>query len=462
MNYRIETDSVGSLEVPANAYYGIHALRAKRNFNISGQPMNPEFICSIAQVKKAAAMTNRDSGELPQDKAAAIISACDEIIAGELRGEFIVDMIQGGAGTSANMNANEVIANRAIELLGGVKGDYSIVHPNDHVNMSQSTNDVIPTAGKLTTVRLTRRLIDKLDVLYGAFYDKSQEFDGVLKMARTELQDAVPMRLGQGFGSYASAIQRSMFTMERSIELMNRVNLGATAIGTAINASAYYLKNIIPNLNKVCGLDVKMAANLFDATENLDYFVGVSHMLKSVAITLSKISNDLRLLSSGPNAGFGEIKLPPMQNGSSIMPGKINPVIPEVMNEVCFLVIGNDTTITMAAEAGQLELNAFEPILFYCLFQSLDYLANAIETFTVNCVSGITVDVDRCLALVKGSPALATALSPIIGYKKAAQIAMLAYENNMPVREVAISEGVSEEILDKLLRPMDMTMDKRR
>lgn len=457
--YRQEEDSIGKMMVPADAYYGVQSLRGKENFPITGIGLHPQFICALAEIKKAAAITNRDAGELMPDVAEAIIIACDEIIDGKLNDSFIVDTIQGGAGTSANMNANEVIANRAIELLGGEKGDYSLVHPNDDVNMSQSTNDVIPTAGKITSLRLCRKLISELELLCETLYIKSEEFDDVLKMARTQLQDAVPMRLGQNFSAYGSAINRTLLSLERFLGTYERVNLGGTAIGNGINASAYYLEHICDTLSKVTGEKLSRSSNLFDATENLDYFVETSHHLKTIAVTLSKISNDFRLLSSGPTGGFGEINLPPRQNGSSIMPGKVNPVIPEVVNQIAFLVMGHDVTITLAAQSGQCELNAFEPVLFYCLFQSAEILTRGVKTLRENCVNGITANRERCREIVEKSSSIATALCPILGYKKSAQIAKEAVRTGKSVWDLALLEGLSPETLSAVLNPLSMTYE---
>ena len=373
--YRRENDSIGCKEVPEDVYYGVQSLRAAENFRITGLYMHPEIINSLAYIKKAAAITNCEVGILDKKLADAIVKACDEIIQGNLHEYFIVDPIQGGAGTSLNMNANEVIANRAIELLGGKKGDYSIVNPNDHVNCGQSTNDVIPTAGKMTSLRLLENAQKELRRLYAALCQKAEEFDSILKMGRTQMQDAVPIRLGQEFKAYSVAIMRDINRMEKAMDEMRTLNMGGTAVGTGINADEKYLKRIVPNLSQITGMDFVQAFDLIDATQNLDSFVAVSGAIKACAVTLSKIANDLRLMSSGPRAGFGEINLPAKQNGSSIMPGKVNPVIPEVVNQIAFNIIGNDVTITMAAEGGQLELNAFEPIIFYCLFQSIDTLA---------------------------------------------------------------------------------------
>ena len=456
--FRMEHDSIGDKEVPADAYYGVQSLRAAENFRITGLTMHPEIVNSLAFIKKAAAITNCEIGLLDRTKAEAIVEACDEILAGRFRKDFIVDPIQGGAGTSLNMNANEVIANRAIEILGGTKGDYSIVHPNDHVNLGQSTNDVIPTAGKMTTVRLLKNLKGQLLRLHRALSEKAREFNHVIKMGRTQMQDAVPIRLGQEFKAYADAVMRDINRMDKAVDEMRPLNMGGTAVGTGINADEAYLRRIVPVLNEVSDMDFIQAYDLIDATQNLDPFVAVSGAVKACAVTLSKIANDLRLMSSGPRAGFGEINLPAKQNGSSIMPGKVNPVIPEVVNQVAFNVIGNDMTITLAAEAGQLELNAFEPIIFYNLFQSIDTLGFAVETFVDNCVSGITANEDRCRMLVESSVGIITALSPHIGYQKAADIAKQALKTGRSVREILLEEKVlTEEELNQILDPVNMT-----
>lgn len=399
----MEHDSIGALNVPAEAYYGVQSMRAATNFQITHRPLHPVLIDSIVMVKKAAAITNEKSGKLDQQIAQAIIQACDEILDGNLRDQFIVDAIQGGAGTSANMNANEVIANRAIEILGGTKGDYSIVHPNDHVNMSQSTNDVIPTAGKITVLKLLPQTIKELEKLEKAMEEKEAEFDDILKMGRTQLQDAVPMRLGQSFGAFAHVLKRDIKRLKNVMDEMKVLNIGATAIGTAINVDPYYLANISYELSKVAGISLKQADDLIDATQNLDEFVSVSGVLKTCAVDISKISNDLRLMSSGPRTGLSEINLPARQNGSSIMPGKINPVIPEVVSQVAYLIIGHDYTITMAAEVGQLELNAFEPVLFHHLFESIDTLKEAAATLTKHCITGITANKGQCEEYIEKS-----------------------------------------------------------
>lgn len=458
MKTRTEFDSVGSLEIPVEAYYGVQTLRAKHNFPITGRGMHPELIKALAQIKKAAAVTNEAGDLLDKKISEAIQIACGEIIDGKLHEAFIVDAIQGGAGTSANMNANEVIANRAIEILGGTKGDYSVVHPNDHVNMAQSTNDVYPTAGKIAILSLLPATLKELERLEAALQEKAKEFDDVIKMGRTQLQDAVPIRLGQSFAAYAEAVKRSRLRIENAQKEMHSINIGATAIGTGINASGYYLAHIVEHLDKETGLPLFMASDLVDATQNLDSFVAVSGALKAGAVALSKIANDLRLLSSGPRTGIGEINLPPMQNGSSIMPGKINPVIPEVVSQVAFQIIGHDVTITMAAEAGQMELNAFEPVLFYDMFESIEALAGAVKTFTENCVKGITANKEHCRELLEHSVGMVTALCPSIGYTKAASLAKESLKTGVPIRTLVQQEGLMTDAeAEKILDPFKMT-----
>ena len=458
MEFRVEKDSIGTKDVPENVYYGVQSLRAAENFHITGLNMHQEIINSLAYIKKAAAITNCEAGLLDKRRTQAIVQACDEILEGKFREDFIVDPIQGGAGTSLNMNANEVIANRAIEILGGKKGDYSVVNPNDHVNCGQSTNDVIPTAGKMTSLRLLKKLKKQLLRLHSALEQKADEFDGVIKMGRTQLQDAVPIRLGQEFKAYSVAILRDLNRMDKAMDEMRTLNMGGTAVGTGLNADESYLRRIVPNLSEISGMDLVQAYDLIDATQNLDSFVAVSGAVKACAVTLSKIANDLRLMSSGPRAGFGEINLPAKQNGSSIMPGKVNPVIPEVVNQVAFNAIGNDMTITMAAEAGQLELNAFEPIIFYCLFQSIDTIAYAVNTFVDNCVIGITANETRCRYFVENSVGIITAICPYVGYQKAAEIAKEAIKTGESVRKLIIETGLlTKEQMDEIMDPVQMT-----
>ena len=457
-DYRVEKDSIGVKDIPEEVYYGVQTLRAAENFHITGLNMHPEIINSLAYIKKASAITNCEVGILEKKKAQAIVQACDEIIEGKFHDDFIVDPIQGGAGTSLNMNANEVIANRAIEILGGKKGDYTIVNPNDDVNCGQSTNDVIPTAGKMTSLHLLQNLKKQLLRLYDALNEKAKEFDHVIKMGRTQMQDAVPIRLGQEFKAYSVATMRDIHRMDKAMDEMRTLNMGGTAIGTGINADENYLRRIVPNLSEISGMEFIQAFDLIDATQNLDSFVAVSGAVKACAVTLSKMSNDLRLMSSGPRAGFREINLPAKQNGSSIMPGKVNPVIPEVVNQVAFNIIGNDMTITMAAEAGQLELNAFEPIIFYCMFQSIDTLGYAVETLVDNCIVGITANEERCRQLVENSVGIITAICPHVGYEKTADIAKKAINSNESVRSLILKENImDEEELSRILDPIHMT-----
>ncbi len=455
---RIERDSIGDLEVPADAYYGVQSLRGARNFQITGRGLHPLFIKNMAKIKKACALVNGHIGAFSAEKVDAMVAACDEIIGGGLTEAFISDAIQGGAGTTANMNANEVIANRAIEILGGRKGDYSVVHPNDHVNFGQSTNDVIPTAGKMTVIDLIQPLLVSLHTLVLALEGKAKEFDGIIKMGRTQLQDAVPVRLGQEFAAYAAVIRRDIVRIERAEQEMHSINMGGSAIGTSINVDPEYLKEIGKVLSAVAGYELSLADDLIDGTQNLDGYVAVSSALKTCAVNLSKIANDLRLMASGPRTGIGEIVLPPKQNGSSIMPGKINPVIPEVVNQVAFLVIGHDATIVAAAEAGQLELNAFEPVLFYQLFESISAMTGAIDTFVENCVIGIRANKKQCVENVEKSTGIVTAMAPYIGYQRSAYIAKEALATGIPVRELILRDGImTEDELESLLDARAMT-----
>lgn len=456
--YRLEHDAIGEKEVPAEAYYGIQTLRAHENFYITGLKMHPEMINSVAQIKKAAAITNFEVGELDKRIANAIVEACDEIISGKWHDQFIVDPIQGGAGTSLNMNANEVIANRAIEILGGKKGDYSIVNPNDHVNFGQSTNDVFPSCGKMAVLKLMDKAQEQLHRLEAALMEKSKEFDSVIKMGRTQLQDAVPIRLGQEFHAYASAIRRDIRRFDNAKDEIKSLNLGGTAIGTGLNADVQYFKRVVKNMSTLTGQDLVQSYDMIDATQNLDSYASVSGIVKNCAINLSKMSNDLRLMSSGPRTGFGEINLPARQNGSSIMPGKINPVIPEVVNQVAFNIIGNDMTITMAAEAGQLELNAFEPIIFYNLFQSIETLTFAVKTLIDNCIVGITANEEHCRRMVESSIGIITAICPYVGYERASNIAKEALRTGRSVRDLILERGLMDrEHLQTILDPYTMT-----
>ena len=458
VNTRNESDSIGSMTLPADVYYGVQSFRAVENFPITGRYMIPEMINSLATLKKACAIANRDAGVFEAKIADAIIAACDDICAGKFHDQFIVDPIQGSAGTSMNMNANEVIANVAIEKLGGRLGDYSIVHPNDHVNQGQSTNDIVPTAGKMTVITLLQPLMEQLRALEQAFNKKAAEFDSVIKMGRTQMQDAVPIRLGQEFAAYASAVRRGLGRIEAVQAEMYAVNMGATAIGTGINADITYYNTVTGVLADLTGVPYYQAADMVDGTQHIDCFAAVSGALKQCALALSKIANDLRLMSSGPRTGFGEINLPARQNGSSIMPGKVNPVIPEVVSQVAFRITGNDVTISMAAEAGQMELNAFEPVVFDSLFESITCLTNAIKTFIANCIDGITANEERCLELLNASVGTVTAVCPYIGYAKAAKIAKEALKTGVPVRTLLVEQGVlSAEELEKILDAHSMT-----
>jgi aspartate ammonia-lyase len=461
---RREQDLLGERDVPAR-YYGIQTLRAAENFPITGIPIAqyPHLIAALAAVKQAAAAANRDLGLLPPEIAGAISSACIEIRAGGLHAEFIVDVIQGGAGTSTNMNANEVIANRALELLGRQRGEYTVVHPNNHVNLSQSTNDVFPTAVKLASIAALRELTAALEQLRDAFLAKGAEFAGLVKMGRTQLQDAVPMTLGQEFRAFGVTLGEDIERLGEVSRLIHEINMGATAIGTGINTEPGYAELVRRHLSEITGLPLVTSPDLVEATADTGAFVLVSGVLKRVALKLSKICNDLRLLSSGPRAGFGEIRLPPMQPGSSIMPGKVNPVIPEVVNQVCFQVVGNDLTVTMAAEGGQLQLNVFEPVIAFNLFQSVDMLTQACIVLRERCVVGITADEDRIRQLLEGSIGIVTALVPIIGYERATAAARAALSSGRGVYELVLERGwLSRAELDELLSPDAMTRPRRR
>ena len=455
--YRVEQDSIGEKDIPGDVYYGVQSLRAAENFRITGLNMHPEIINSLAYIKKASAITNCESGILEKKKAKAIVQACDEILTGKLHEYFIVDPIQGGAGTSLNMNANEVIANRAIEILGGKKGDYSAVNPNDDVNCGQSTNDVIPTAGKMTSLRLLQNLKKELLRLHGALCKKAEEFDHVIKMGRTQMQDAVPIRLGQEFQAYSDAIMRDIHRMDNAMDEMRTVNMGGTAVGTGINADEAYVSRIVPNLSKISDIQFVQAFDLIDATQNLDPFVAVSGAVKACAVTLSKIANDLRLLSSGPRTGLNEIHLEPRQPGSSIMPGKVNPVIPEAMNLVCFQVIANDLAITLAAEAGQLQLNAMEPLIAFKLFESIDLLSKAMQMFQHKCIENIRANAEHCQANVDNSIGIITALNPYLGYETTTRIAKQANETGQSVLALIKAENLlSNQILADVLSIKNM------
>lgn len=456
---REEHDLIGYRNVPEEKYYGIQTLRAVENFNISGQNINtfPNIVSAFGMVKMAAAKANYDVGLLSEPVTEAIVEACNEIINGKLHTNFIVDMLQGGAGTSTNMNANEVIANRALELLGRDKGDYKYCHPNNHVNLSQSTNDAYPTAVKLALMQANESLIFVLKDLIESFRAKGIEFFKVIKMGRTQLQDAVPMTLGQEFEAYASTLEEEIHRLEQNAELFLEVNMGATAIGTGLNATPEYSKKCIEHLCKITKKDVVLAGNLVEATQDTGAFIMYSSAIKRLAVKLSKISNDLRLLSSGPRTGLNEINLPAMQPGSSIMPGKVNPVIPEVVNQIAFKVIGNDLTVTIAAEAGQLELNVMEPVIVQSIFESIAILANGMSTLKYKCIDGITANEEHCLSLVKNSIGIITALNPTLGYETSTQLAKEALDTNKGIYELVLEkELLTKEKLDELLAPENM------
>ena len=453
MNYRLESDAVGEKQVPIDAYYGVQTLRAFENFNITGRKQPAVIVESLAEIKKACAITNKKANDVPAEIADAIVAACDDILAGLFHDQFITDPIQGGAGTSTNMNANEVIANIALEKLGKEKGDYKFCHPNDHVNNAQSTNDVYPTALKLAIYKTGLKLLAKLDELDAALMEKADEFKDILKIGRTQLMDAVPITLGQEFKAYASAVKRGKRIIKAALEEMKTVNMAATAIGTGINTSEYFFNHIVEDLAEVTGIDLVQAEDMVDGTQNIDAFSVVSGALKTMAIALSKMANDIRLMNGGPKAGLGEITIPAKQNGSSIMPGKINPVIPEVLNQCCFGVIGNDMTVTMACEAGQLELNAFEPVVFDRIYDSMNMLMNGVDTFIINCVKGIVANEDKCHDLLYNSTGFVTALCPVLGYKKSAEIAKDFLKNGTPIVEGALAAGLTQEQLDEMLNP---------
>lgn len=454
---RMERDSLGEVPVPKEALYGAQSVRSVENFHITGQKINPLMIWSLGAVKKACAQANEAVGELDAKIAQAITQASDEIMEGTHNEEFITDAIQGGAGTSMNMNVNEIIANRASQLLGDPLGTYTSVHPNDHVNKAQSTNDVIPTAGKLTTLLLGEALLAEMDLLETAFSKKAEAYKEVIKVGRTHLQDAVLISMGQVFASYSTLLTRDMKRLTHALEEMKTVNLGATAVGTGINSVVGYKEAAVQKLTDVTGISFVGAEDLVDSTKHIDGFAYVHSALKTFATGLSRLSNDLRLMASGPKVGLNELHLPAKQPGSSIMPGKVNPVIPEVVNQVCFQVIGNDATITMAVEAGQMELNVFEPVLFFNLFQSMEILKNACHTLRVNAIEGLTVNEAQCTQYVEESLAMATALLKELGYTKVTELTNQALKENRTLRELVLEQGLlSEEVLEETLDPHSM------
>lgn len=456
---RIEHDLLGEREIPQEVYYGIQTVRAIENFNISGAKLSlyPRLVEAFAMVKMAAASANRDLGLLEENIANAIIQACHEIINGKYQNYFLVDMFQGGAGTSTNMNANEVIANKALMILGHERGEYEYCHPNNHVNCSQSTNDAYPTAVHIALINKNKLLIEGLQNLVASFYRKANEFASVIKMGRTQLQDAVPMTLGQEFEAWAVTLGEEVDRLNHNADLFLEVNMGATAIGTGINTHPDYGKTVVSYLREITGLDIVQAKHLVEATQDTGAFIMYSSAVKRLAIKLSKICNDLRLLSSGPRAGLNEINLPAMQPGSSIMPGKVNPVIPEVMNQIAFKVIGNDLTVNLAVEAGQLELNVMEPVIVESLFESTEMLINGMQTLKYRCIDGITANEEVCRNYVKNSISLVTALSPVIGYETSTQVAKEALETGKGVYDIVLERDLlTRDELNELLNPENM------
>lgn len=461
---RREHDLLGEMDVPVEYYFGIQTMRALDNFHISRVNLSffPELINALADVKEGAAMANRDLGLLEPEIAKAIIDACRDIKTGKLHDQFVVDMVQGGAGTSTNMNANEVIANRALELLGHEKGAYKFCHPNNHVNLSQSTNDAYPCAIKIATIRSTGKLVESLKLLVEAFDGKAKEFAQVIKMGRTQLQDAVPMTLGQEFGAYAANLREEIERLESNMKLLYEINMGATAIGTGINADPDYATLCTKYLGSVTNMPLVEAVNMIEATSDTGAFIMNSSAQKRLAVKLSKICNDLRLLSSGPRCGLGEINLPPMQPGSSIMPGKVNPVIPEVVNQIAFRVIGNDLTITIAAEAGQLELNVMEPIITHCMFENIEMLINGMNTLREKCITGITANEEVCRRMVYNSIGLVTALNPYIGYETSTVLAQEALKTGKGIYDLVLEHNLmSKEELDNILKPENMVRPRK-
>lgn len=458
MKTRTEHDLLGEMAIPADAYYGIHSLRSKQNFDLSGIGLHSELIRALANVKKACALANLRTGHLDDRTANAIVQACEEIAAGEYHNQFITDVFQGGAGTSANMNANEVIANRAIEILGGTKGDYSLVHPLDSVNLSQSTNDVFPTAVKLAAIRLLIPASKAMADLQRALQEKESEFAHVLKIGRTEMQDAVPITLGQEFAAWAQAVQRDWWRLYKVEERLRQVNLGGTAVGTGLNADRRYVYIVVDILREITNLPLARAENMIDVTQNADVFAEVSGLIKAAAVNLAKIAGDLRILSSGPRAGIGEINLPALQAGSSIMPGKVNPVATEAISQASFQIMANDMAISIAAASGQLELNAFLPVISHNLFQSLQLLKNSADLLAEKCIKGIEVNEQRCRDLVEHSFAMLTALSPYIGYEIASELALEAESTGKTIRQAALDHGLfTQEQLDVILSTVEMT-----
>lgn len=455
---RVEHDFLGNVEVPDDVYYGVQTMRAIDNFKITGHKVDSEFIQAMAKVKKAAAITNMGTGRLPKEVGELLIAAADEIIEGKLLDQFPLDPIQGGAGTSINMNVNEVLCNRALELGGHDKGRYDIVSPNNHANMAQSTNDSFPTGIKVCMCYKSKKLVAAMQRLVDALEAKAVEFKDVMKMGRTHLQDAVPVTLGQEMASYASSVRRAINRINTAVEGLHVINMGGTAVGTGLNAEAAYLENIAENLTKVTGIEFKSASNLIDATNNTDGFADISSAMKVTALVLIKMANDFRLMASGPRCGLYELKLPMRQPGSSIMPGKVNPVIAEVLDQTCYQVIGNDLAVSLAVENGQFELNVMEPVMAYNMFNSANFLTNAIHTFIDKLLADVEANVEQCNEWVDRSVGVVTALLPHIGYENSSMLAKEAYTTGRPIREIIIEKGLmTKEKLDIVMSPASMT-----
>ncbi len=462
--FRVESDLLGELQVPAEAYYGVQTQRGINNYHISRKKMRdyPEFVNAIAYVKLAAVQANHSLGVINDEISGAISQACREILEGKLHENFPIDMMQGGAGTSVNMNANEVIANRALEIMGHQKGEYQYCYPNDHCNCGQSTNDVYPTTIRLTFILLNKRLVESLTRMINALRDKGEEYKNTIKMGRTQLQDAVPMTSGQEFNAFANNMEEEILNLERNVKLLHEINMGGTAIGTGLNAVPGFAKLCTENLAKLTGEPFTVSPDLVEATPDTGAYVSYSGALKRLAVKLSKMCNDFRLLASGPRCGLHEINLPPKAPGSSIMPGKVNPVIPEVTNQVCFKVIGNDTTVTFAAEAGQLQLNVMEPVITESIIESVTWLCNAIDTLTEECIKDITVNAEHTAEMVRNSIGIVTALNPYIGYKQSTKVAKEALETNRSVYDIVLEKGLmTKEKLDEALNPQEMLMSHK-
>ncbi|MBE9504348.1 MAG: aspartate ammonia-lyase [Proteobacteria bacterium] len=458
MNYRVERDTLGEVRVPFDAYYGAQTARAVENFPISGMRAHPHFIRATAMVKYAAAKANMECGVLDKKLGNAIVEAAKEVMDGKWKTHFVVDVFQAGAGTSHNMNANEVIANRAIEILGGKRGEYTLIHPNDHVNMSQSTNDTFPSSMRIATLMLGRELLHSIEILYKAFKKKSTRFNGIMKSGRTHLQDAVPVRLGQEFGAYALSLKKGKKKIEESLKALRMSGLGATAAGTGMNTPGGYRKSVINHLSRISGFEVTGAKDFFEATQSMADFANLSSSIKNLALEITRICNDLRLMSSGPRTGLAEINLPPVQPGSSIMPGKVNPVMAEALNMVAFQVAGNDHTVSMATQAGQLELNVMMPVINHNILTSMEILKNGLALFAVRCVDGITANEAVCSNYAEKTVGLATVLNLHVGYNKAAEISKKAVRENKTIRELVLEEGLlSKEEIDTMLDIKNIT-----